>query len=228
MTVGSDERVTQTSTRGRAAIVVIGPLLLLGAMLWHPPLPGRLPDSGAVADAAAADLTRWGLSHLAAAVASGMIAVAFIAIRGHLRERGDRSLSAVGLGFVVVGSTMYAVLPGMEFAALAAHETGGDMAATLDALQGWFLPVLLGGSLLFAAGTVLFAVAVVRTGAMGRTEALVIAGALVIFGLSRLVPVGVVQFYVQPAAALLALLPVAAEIAARSRPAAAARAQPIR
>jgi hypothetical protein len=37
----------------------------------------------------------------------------------------------------------------------------------------------------------------------------VVAVALVVFALSRLVPVGVVQFYVQPAAALLALLPLA-------------------
>lgn len=33
-----------------------------------------------------------------------------------------------------------------------------------------------------------------------RTAALVIAAALVTFGVSRMVPIGVVQFYVQPAA----------------------------
>lgn len=149
-----------------------------------------------------------------------MIVLAFVAVRGHLRDRGDRSLSAVGLGFVVMGSTLYAVLPGMEFSVLAAHNTGADLAATQDALESWFVPVLIGGSLLFAIGTTLFAVAVVRSAALGRTEGLVIAGALVLFGLSRLVPIGVVQFYVQPAAALLAFLPIAAEVAARAaRPA---------
>ncbi len=206
----------EASARGSAAIVAIGPLLLLGALLWHPPLPGRLPDSDAVAAAAAADTTQWGLSHLALAIASAMIVLAFTAVRGHLRDRGDRSLSAVGLGFVVMGSTLYAVLPGMEFSALAADKTGADLAATQDALESWFVPVLIGSSLLFAIGTTLFAAAVVRSAALGRTEALVIAGALVCFGLSRLVPVGVAQFYVQPAAALLALLPIAAEIAARA------------
>lgn len=204
------------SARGSAAVVAIGPLLLLVALLWHPPLPGRLPDGNAVADAAAADTTRWGLSHLALAIASAMIVLAFVAVRGHLRDRGDRSLSAVGLGFVVLGSTLYAVLPGMEFSLLVADETGADLAATQGALESWFVLVLIGGSLLFAIGTTLFAVAVVRSAALGRTEALMIAGALVFFGLSRLVPIGVVQFYVQPAAALLALLPIAAEIAART------------
>lgn len=103
-------------------------------MLWHPPLPGRLPDSDAVADAAATDISRWGLHHLPGAIAAA-VAVSFIAVRGFLRERGDGWVSAVGLAFVVVGSTLYAVLPGMEFSVVAAHETGTDLAATQDALQ---------------------------------------------------------------------------------------------
>lgn len=213
-----DQTARDTASKGRAVLVAIGPLALAGALLWHPPLPGRLPDSEAVAHAAAGDITRWGLSHLAAAVASALIALAFIAVRGHLRQRGDHSLSAVGLGFVVAGSTLYAVLPGMELSVLAAHETGAGLAATQDALEGWFVPVLIGGSLLFAVGTLLFAVAVVRSAEMGRSRAVLVAAALVVFGLSRLVPIGVVQFYLQSAAALLALLPIAAEIAAPGRP----------
>ncbi len=86
--------------------------------------PRRLPDRAGAAEAAAADITRWGLSHLAAVVASAAVALAFVAVRGFLRERGDGWLSAVGLGFVVIGSTMYATLPGMEFSVIAAHETG--------------------------------------------------------------------------------------------------------
>lgn len=205
-----------TTVRGTAALVVLGPVSLLGAMLWHPPLPGRLPDNDAVAEAAAADLTRWGLVHLATAIAVALVVVAFVAVRGFLRERGDGWPSAVGLGCVVLGSTLYAVLPGMEFAVLAAHETGGDPAATQAALESWFTATLVSGAAVFAVGTALFAAAVVRTGTFGRTEAVVIAGALVVFGLSRLVPVGAVQFYVQPAAALLALLPIAAEMSARA------------
>ncbi|NKE62893.1 hypothetical protein FXN61_41700 [Lentzea sp. PSKA42] len=211
-----DQTTRDAASRKMAALVAIGPLALVGALLWHPPLHGRLPDSEAVAHAAASDITRWGLSHLAAAIASAMIALAFIAVRGHLRQRGDHSLSAAGLGFVVAGSTLYAVLPGMEFAVLAAHETGADVVATQDALERWFVMVLMGGSALFAVGTLLFAVAVVRSAAMSRGRAVLVAGALVVFGLSRLVPIGVVQFYVQPAAALLALLPIAAEISAIS------------
>lgn len=209
---------TANTERSPAVAVAFGPLLLLGVMLWHPPLPGRLPDEDAVADAATADVTRWGLVHLTTAVAIALVVVAFVAVRGFLREHGDNRASAIGLGCVVLGSTLYAVLPGMEFAVLAAHETGGDPAATQAALESWFTATLVGGSVVFAAGTALFAVAVVRTGVLGRTEAVVIAAALVVFGLSRLVPIGVVQFYVQPAAALLALLPIAAEMSARAAP----------
>ena len=210
-------RTTHNGDRAGAATVAAGPILLLGALLWHPPIPGRLPDNDAVAEAAAADITRWGLSHLAAAVAAAAIEVAFIVVRGYLRERGDGPISAVGLALVVAGSTLYAVLPGMEFGVLAAHETGADLAATQSAVQPWLVSVLVGGSVAFAAGTTLFAVAIVRSAPMGRTEVMVVATSLVVFGVCRVIPIGVVQFYVQPVAALLALLPLAAEISAGRR-----------
>jgi len=187
-------------------------VLLTAALLWHPPLPGRLPDNAGVADAASADITRWGLSHVAAALASGAIAVAFVAVRGHLRERGDGSASAVGLGLVLIGSTLYAVRPGMEFALVAAYETGADLAATQAALESWFVPILVVGAVTFACGTFLFAVAVARAASFARLPTIIVAGALVVFGLSRVVPVGVVQFYVQSVAALVALLPLAVAI----------------
>ena len=176
----SAPRSSRSTSKALAITVAAGPVLLLGALLWHPPLPGRLPDNDAVAEAVAADVTRWGLSHLAAAVAAAAVSVAFIVIRSYLRERGDGWFSAVGLALVVVGNTLYAVLPGMEFSALAAHETGTDIAAAQDALQPWFISVLVGGSVVFAAGTTLFAVAIVRSAPMGRTEAVVIAAALVV------------------------------------------------
>ena len=198
--------------KGRALVVAAGPVLLTAALLWHPPLPGRLPDSAGVAAAAAADITRWGLSHLALALASGAVAIAFAAVRSYLRERGDGPTSAVGLGLVLIGSVMLAVLPGMEFAVVAAHGTGADLAATLTALESWFVPILVAGAVPFALGTVLFAVAVARTTPFARIPTIVVAGALVVFGLSRVVPVGVVQFHVQSAAALLALLPLAVAI----------------
>ena len=31
--------------KARALLVAAGPVLLTAALLWHPPLPGRLPDS---------------------------------------------------------------------------------------------------------------------------------------------------------------------------------------
>ncbi|WP_137992000.1 hypothetical protein [Streptomyces vilmorinianum] len=74
------------------------------------------------------------------------------------------------------------------------------------------MPVRLVGSPLFTVGTVLFAAASTRTATFGLVATAVIGGALVVFGLGRLVPVGVVQFYVQSAAALLALLPLAVAI----------------
>jgi len=144
--------------KGRALVVAAGPVLLTAALLWHPPLPGRPPDSAGVAAAAAADITRWGPSHLALALACGAVAIAFAAVRSYLRERGDGPTGAVGLGLVLIGSVMLAVLAGMEFAVVAAHGTGADLAATLTALEAWFVPILVAGAVPFALGTVLFAV----------------------------------------------------------------------
>ena len=201
----------------RAIIVAIAPVLLLVAMVSHPYLPGRLPDHAAVAEAVAESTTRWGLVHLAAAVASGGIVLAFVAIRGYLREAGDQALSAVGLGFIVMGSLSYAVLPGMEFTPLAALDSGADPEAAQAALDDWFVPVLVIGALLFAIGVVCVAVAIRRHGGLGPTLTWVVVLALVVMAASRFVPLAAVQFYVQSAAALIALWPLAWAIRGRQR-----------
>ena len=98
------ENFDGTRSVTRATVVAIAPALLFAAMIWHPYLPGRLPDHAAVAEAVADDTTRWGLVHLASALASVVLILAFIAIRGFLREAGDKAWSAIGLGLIVIGS----------------------------------------------------------------------------------------------------------------------------
>ncbi|MDP8929880.1 MAG: hypothetical protein M3O70_15260, partial [Actinomycetota bacterium] len=63
--------------------------------------------------------------------------VAFVAIRSYLRQAGEERFSAFGLPFIVIASTLYAVLPGLEFAPLAAAKTGGDVRAVQAALDPW-------------------------------------------------------------------------------------------
>jgi hypothetical protein len=208
---------SQRTSDTRAAVVAIAPVLLLVAMVWHPYLPGRLPDHAAVADAVADDPTRWALVHLTTALASGAIVLAFIAIRGHLREAGDQALSAVGLGFVVLGSLSYAVLPGMEFTPLAANEIGADVEAAQAALDDWFVPVLVIGALAFAIGVVCVAVAIRRHGGLGPALTWVVVLALIVMAASRFVPFSAVQFYVQGAAAFIALWPLAWAIKGQRR-----------
>ncbi|MGH3457893.1 hypothetical protein [Aeromicrobium sp.] len=195
--------------QARAAIVAIAPVALLLAMISHPYLPGRLPDHAAVADAVADGTTRWALAHLAAAVASGVLVLAFIAIRGYLRERGDPALSAIGLGFIVMGSLSYAMLPGMEFTPLAAVEIGADPAAAQAALDDWFVPVLFIGALLYAIGVGCVAAAIRRHGGLGPTLTWVVVLALIVMVASRFAPFAAAQFYVQSAAALIAMWPLA-------------------
>jgi hypothetical protein len=201
-----------TTSRARAIGTALAPPALLAAFVWHPYLTGRLPNAPAIAEAVAEDPARWGLAHLAAGVASGVVVLAFIAVRGFLRDRGDDRWSAVGLPFIVIGSVLYAMLPGMEFAPLAAVAAGGDPEAAQRALQPWFLSVLLIGAVTFAVGVLCVAKAIAghRILSQGMTRMVVVA--LVVFAVSRSVPLFVVQGYVQAAAAVVALWPLAGQM----------------
>lgn len=211
--------MTETTTsRLRAVITALAPVALLAAFVWHPYIAGRLPNAAAVADAVAAGPTRWGLAHLAAGVASGVVVLAFIAIRGQIRTRNDDLWSAVGLPFVVIGSMLYALLPGMEFAPLAAVEAGSDAQAAQGALQPWFLSMLLIGAIAFALGVLSFAKGIAGTGILSRGASGVVVAGLIVFAASRFVPLFAVQAYLQATAAAVALWPLARRIWSPSPP----------
>lgn len=194
--------------RSRAAAVATAPAVMLAGFLLHPYFT-TLPDAAQVADAVVADTTRWGAAHLTVAVGSGLMLLAFLAIRAYLREAGDERFSAWGLPFIVLGSVLYAVLPALEFAPLAAAETGGDVAAAQTALEPWFIPILVTGVALFAIGAFGFARGILASGVLSRRLAALVVTGLLVMALARLVPVGAVQFHVQGAAGLVALWPLA-------------------
>lgn len=195
----------------RAAITAIAPAVLAAGFIYHPFIP-NLADAAAVAEAANQDTFRWGLSHLMVGVGSGFVALAFLAIRSWLREAGEELWSAAALPFVVMGSTLFAILPGMEFAVLAAVETGAEIAAAQAAIDPWFLPILLTGSAIFALGILGFAMGIVRRGILSQRLSTLVVGALIVMAITRFVPVGLVLFYVGGAAGFLALWPLAYEM----------------
>ena len=199
-----------TTTRARfgAAIVALAPAVLLVGLVSHPYI-GTLPDEAAVAEAVAADTTYWGLVHLTAAVASGLLVLAFLAIRSYLRNVGEERWSILALPFIVVGGTLFAILPGMEFVPLAAAETGADAEAAQAALAPWFIPVLMTGAITFAVGVFAFAKGIADSRILSRRLSRLVVGGLVVMAVARLVPVGAVQFYVQGAAGIVALWPLA-------------------
>ena len=200
-----------TLARGslRAGVVAIAPLILFTALSYHPYLPGRQPNLEALAAAVTSDPTRWGVVHLATGVASAVLILAFIAIRSHLHDAGEDRWSAAALPFIVIGSTLYVMLPGMEFAPLAALEAGGDVEAAQRALLPWFIPLLVTAGITFAVGMFGFALGVMRSGLLSPGLTRLVAAALVVMALSRLVPLSVVQFYLQGLAGYVALLPLA-------------------
>ena len=115
--------ISSATRRARfgASIVALAPAVMLVGLFAHPYI-ATLPDEAAVAASVTADTTRWGLVHLTVGVASGLLVLAFLAIRSYLRGTGEDRWSILALPFIVVGSTLFAVLPGMEFAPLAAAE----------------------------------------------------------------------------------------------------------
>jgi hypothetical protein len=192
----------------QTAVVAIAPAVMLVGLLYHPFI-ANLPDTEAVAAAAAQDTLRWAVAHLLVAIGSGLIAVAFVAVRAWLREAGEDRWSAAGVPFVVMAGALYAVLPGMEFTVLAAIETRGDPAAAQAAIDPWFLPLLLTAAATFAIGAFGFAMAIVRSGVLTPPLTLLVAGALVVMGIARFVPLGLVQFYLNGLAGIVALWPLA-------------------
>lgn len=199
----------QHSASRRAALVAGTPLVLVLAFAFHPYLPGRQPNVEELGDAVTADATRWGVVHLATGLGSALVAVAFLLVAAHLSEAGETRWSRRGAPLIVVGCVLYAMLPAMELAPLAALETGGDPAAAQEALIGWFVPVLLLSGIAFGAGASCLAVSVARSGLLPKGTARLVVGALVVMALSRFVPLSAVQFYVQSLACYGALLPLA-------------------
>lgn len=210
----------QTRNAGTwVAILMVAPVAFLAAILYHPPL-GRLSDASGVAGALLENTTRWGLSHLAVAVGSGLVLVAFLEVRRLLASAGENRWSAIGLPFVALGSTLFALLPGFEVGVMAAVEGMGagleGAQAAQAALETWVLPILLSSSVLFLIGAVGFAVGIVCSGLLSPGMTRVVTWALAIMALSRFVPLGA-ALYIGGVAAVVALWPLAFEL--RRRPA---------
>jgi hypothetical protein len=188
--------------------VALAPLVLLVALVTHPFI-ARLPDAHAVAHAVAADATWWGIVHLLTAVGSSLVALAFLAIRARLRDAGEERFSPWALPFVIVGSALYGVLPGLEFAPMTAVRTGGDAAAVQAVLEPWFISVLATSGLLFTVGVLGFAQGIAAGQILSRPLTRLVVTGLVVWAAARFVPLGAVQFYVQGVAAIVALWPLA-------------------
>src|SRR5215207_3049938 len=165
-----------TRARFGAFIVALAPAVMLAGLFAHPYI-ATLPDEAAVAAAVTADTTRWGLAHLTVGVASGLVVLAFLAIRSYLRDAGEERWSILALPFIVVGGTLFAVLPGMEFAPLAAAEAGADVEAAQAALAPWFIPILVTGAITFAVGVFAFAKGIADSQVLSRRLAWLVVGA---------------------------------------------------
>jgi hypothetical protein len=191
----------------RAGIVATAPVLLLLAFAYHPYI-ARLTNDADVAMELTADETRWALSHLAVGIASGLLLIALLIVVGRLQEEGELTWSTMAAPFLVLGSTLFAFLPAMEIAALAAAEAGADVPAVLAELNTWFVPILIAGSLTFAIGIVLLALGIRHSGLLSRRATDLVVTALAVMVVARFVPLGA-ALYVGGVAGVVALWPLA-------------------
>lgn len=212
----------------RAAILAAAPAVMLAAFLYHPHIGNPVePDTARrIAGAVAEDPRRWATAHLLAAVGSGLLVLALLALHHHLREAGETRWSGPALPLAVMGSVLYALLPAMEFAPLAAHQAGVDAQAVQEALYTWFVPTMVVAAVLFLAGAAGFALEVSRSTLLPPPLCRLVAGALVAMALARFVPLSLVQFHVQGLLGLVALWPVAHRVWAGKPSADAGRTPP--
>ena len=196
--------------RFRAAIAAIAPAVLLVGFVYHPYISPPT-DPAAIATAATSDTTRWGLAHLTIGVGYGLAVLAFLAIRSYLREAGEQRWSILALPFIVLGSTLFVVLTGMEIGLMAAAGTGADVQAVQSALFPWFIPILLTGAITFALGVLGFAMGIVRSRVLDPRMTRLVVGALIIMAVARFVPLSAAP-YVIAAAGIVALWPLAYEM----------------
>lgn len=202
------ETIDTSRTRFGAAIVFLAPVVLAAGMLSHPFIGVGPPDPEVIGTVVSEHPTRWGVAHLVVALASGLVILAFLAIRSRLRDAGEQRWSARGVPLVVIGSTLYTMLPAMEFAPLAVTEAGGSVADTQAVLLPWFLPLLLAGAITFATGVFCFAKGIADSGILNRSGTILVAGALAAMAMSRFVPLSAVQLYAQAVLGVLALWPL--------------------
>ncbi|MQA14509.1 MAG: hypothetical protein GEV09_10150 [Pseudonocardiaceae bacterium] len=210
-------RPTASRAGTGADMVAFAPVWLLVALLYHPFI-ADLTDKASVAAALTPDPVRWGFSHLAVGVGSALLVLAFIVLRRYLRDAGEHRWSRWGLPFIVVGSTLFAFLPAMEIAMLGVLAAGADVRAVLVAMDPWFVPILLAGSITFALGILGFAVGIVRSGVLGRSLAWGVAAMLVLSAAGRFVPSTTVLL-LGAVASIAALWPLAYRMHKRPQPA---------
>jgi hypothetical protein len=206
-----EEDMTEaTMAKMRAAMVAIGPAFLLAALVYHPWI-ADLRDTTAVAAAASEDTTRWALAHIAVGLGFALLLNAFLAVRRHLREAGEDRWSASAVPLLVLGTVLFTFLPAMEVAMVAAVRAGANAVEVQDQLGTWFVPMMMSGAVTFAAGVILTAVGVVRSGVLGPELGRIVVGALIVVAVTRFVPLGA-ALHTGTVAALIALVPLAIQM----------------
>lgn len=203
-----DRRLFASSNpRLGAAIVGIAPAVLVAGFFYHPYISPPL-DEAAIAAAAASGPTRWALAHLAVGVGYGLMVLAFLAIRRDLRAAGEDRWSPRALPSLALGSTLFAILTGMEITLAAVAERGGDVQAIQASLFPWFLPILLTGAVSFALGAIGFAWGIARSAVLSPGPTRMVAGALLVMAVARFLPLSPAP-YVIAAASIVAMWPLA-------------------
>lgn len=176
-------------SRTRALFVGAAPLVLLAGASVHPYL-GNMPDSGDIAEAVAADPTRWGIAHVVIGVGIALSLVLFFAVRIHLHDRGEDRWSFWGTPLVAVGLGLIGFMVGAEGIGGRAAAVTPDVRAFFEEMEPWAVPVYLTANVLLGVGVLAFAKGVASSGTLGRRQTWVVAAGAVLAVAGLFLPTG--------------------------------------
>ena len=168
-----------TQIRLRVLALFAAPVLMLASMIYHPYLEDEL-DVSAVTEKVLADPDRWVLVHFMLMAAFALILLSVVVLRGLLRTAGEERWSFIAVPLLIGGGTVFIGIWGFEITAAGVAETGGDVEAVFNETDRWFGPVGIAGYGMFILGWVSMALAVYRSGGLGRWQTRLVLGATVV------------------------------------------------
>lgn len=175
--------------KGRALILAVAPLALLAGALVHPYL-GGVPDTAALAQAVAANPTRWGIAHIVIGVGIALALLLFFAVRVHLHDKGEDVWSFWATPLATIGLGLVGFMVGAEGVGGRGAAALGDVQTFFEQVMAWAVPLYLTANVLLGFGLLGFAKGVSTSGILAKNATRIVWAGAVIATVALFLPTG--------------------------------------